>query len=222
VIHSIDLRRKYFIDPLTVAISAIVNQIIKDWPDMPRIISSVDQVRTFAGGLVCGAWFQENEELLKYANNQPLAEIISCLGDGHQGIWNIMAGIKEKESRREVLDWYHLMENMHKVGGSEQRLKQVRKELWEGNIEGAKKAFSDWENPPKEVLNFLIYLDGHKGRIPNYQLDQKAGLCIGSGEVESTIKRIGRRIKISGAQWDIKNLSNVLKQRCAYINNDIA
>jgi hypothetical protein len=50
-------------------------------------------------GSVCGAWFQDNEELLKYANNQPLAEIISCLGDGHQGIWNIMAGIKEKESR---------------------------------------------------------------------------------------------------------------------------
>jgi hypothetical protein len=173
-------------------------------------------------GSVCGAWFQENEELLKYANNQPLAEIISCLGDGHQGIWNIMAGIKEKESRREVLDWYHLMENMHKVGGSEQRLKQVRKELWEGNIEGAKEAFSDWENPPKEVLNFLLYVEGHRGRIPNYKLDQEAGLCIGSGEVESTIKRIGRRIKISGAQWDMKNLSNVLKQRCAYMNNDIA
>jgi hypothetical protein len=68
----------------------------------------------------------------------------------------------------------------------------------------------------------VIYLDGHKRRIPNYQSDQEAGLCIGSGEVESTIKRIGRRIKISGAQWDIKNLSNVLKQRCAYMNNDIA
>jgi hypothetical protein len=49
---SVDLRRKYFIDPLTVAISAIINQIIKDWPDTPRIIGSVDQVRTFAGGLL--------------------------------------------------------------------------------------------------------------------------------------------------------------------------
>jgi hypothetical protein len=48
----LDLRRKYFIDPLTVTISAIINQIIKDWPDIPRIVSSVDQARTFAGGLL--------------------------------------------------------------------------------------------------------------------------------------------------------------------------
>ena len=32
---------------------------------------------------MCGAWFQENEHLLKYANNQPLAERVTCVGDGH-------------------------------------------------------------------------------------------------------------------------------------------
>ena len=37
--------------------------------------------------------------------------------------------------------------------------------------------------------------------ILDYQSDQEQGLCIGSGSVESTIKRIGVRIKISGAQW---------------------
>jgi hypothetical protein len=81
-----------------------------------------------------------------------------------------MAGIGEIEGRREVLDWYHLMKNMHKIGGSEQRLKQVKAELWKGNIEEEKEAFSDWIDPPKEVINFLIYLDDHKNRIPNYQL----------------------------------------------------
>jgi hypothetical protein len=169
-------------------------------------------------GSVCGAWFQENEELLKYANSQPLAPVVSCLGDGHKGIWNIMAGIKEPEGRREVLDWYHLMENLHKVGGSEQRLKQVRAELWQGNIERAKMAFDDWENPPEQVGNFLDYLEDHKNRIPNYKSDQEKRLCIGSGAVESTIKRISARVKISGAQWNINNLSNVLKQRCEYLN----
>jgi hypothetical protein len=168
---------------------------------------------------MCGAWFQENDELLKYANSQPLAKPISCLGDGHPGIWNIMGGIQKAEERREVLDWYHLMENLHKVGGSLQRLKEVRALLWQGNIEEAKKAFSDWLNPPKEVVNFLEYLEEHKRRIPNYQLDQEKGLCIGSGAVESTIKRIGARIKITGAQWNVENLSNVLKQRCTYLNS---
>lgn len=168
---------------------------------------------------MCGAWFQENDELLKYANTQPLAKPISCLGDGHPGIWNIMRGIQKAEERREVLDWYHLMENLHKVGGSLQRLKEVRALLWQGNIVEAKNAFSDWLNPPKEVKNFLEYLEDHKRRIPNYQLDQEKGLCIGSGAVESTIKRIGARIKITGAQWNVENLSNVLKQRCAYLNS---
>ena len=168
---------------------------------------------------MCGAWFQENDELLKYANSQLLAKPISCLGDGHPGIWNIMHEIQKAEERREVLDWYHLMENLHKVGGSLQRLKEVRALLWQGNIVEAKNAFSDWLNPPKEVENFLEYLEDHKRRIPNYQLDQEKGLCIGSGAVESTIKRIGARIKITGAQWNVKNLSNVLKQRCAYLNS---
>jgi hypothetical protein len=171
---------------------------------------------------MCGAWFQENDKLLQYANSQPLARPISCLGDGHPGIWNIMKGIREPDGRREVLDWYHLMENLHKIGGSLQILSQVRALLWQGNVAEAKNAFSDWVNPPKEVENFLEYLEDHKRRIPNYQLDQKQGLCIGSGAVESTIKRISARIKISGAQWNIKNLSNVLKQRCAYLNGYVA
>jgi hypothetical protein len=171
---------------------------------------------------MCGAWFQENDELLKYANSQPLAKPVSCIGDGHPGIWNIMEEIRDPEGRREVLDWYHLMENLHKIGGSFQRPNQVRALLWQGNVAEAKNAFSDWVNPPKEVENFLEYLEKHKKRIPNYQLDQEQGLCIGSGAVESTIKRIGARIKISGAQWNMKNLSNVLKQRCAYLNGYVA
>nr|MDG3495202.1 ISKra4 family transposase [Pseudanabaena catenata USMAC16] len=45
---------------------------------------------------------------------------------------------------------------------------------------------------------------------------------IGSGAVESTIKQIGRRIKISGAQWKRDNLPQVLKHRCAYLNLNLA
>ena len=44
------------------------------------------------------------------------------------------------------------------------------------------------------------------------------GLTIGSGSVESSIKQIGRRIKISGAQWKKENVAQVLKHRCSYLN----
>ena len=68
------------------------------------------------------------------------------------------------------------------------------------------------------MVNFLKYLAQHQERIPDYQSDQQQGLCIGSGSVESTLKRIGVRIKISGGQWKAENVGRVLKQRCAYLN----
>ena len=47
------------------------------------------------------------------------------------------------------------------------------------------------------------------------------GIEIGSGAVESLIKQIGARIKIVGAQWNEKNVPQILRLRCAYLNNDI-
>ncbi len=54
--------------------------------------------------------------------------------------------------------------------------------------------------------------------MPEYGYLQKQGLTIGSGGVESTIKQIGRRLKISGSQWNKSNVAQVLKHRCAYLN----
>ena len=58
----------------------------------------------------------------------------------------------------------------------------------------------------------------HRHRIVNYSYYQAEGISIGSGEVESAIKQIGRRVKISGAQWSQNNVSQVLLHRCAYLN----
>lgn len=171
-------------------------------------------------GQVCAGFFQANQELVDWTNGQPLAEVITCLGDGHDGIWNIMAQIGNSESKREVLDWYHLKENLYKIGGSNARLKQVENYLWSGEIELALAKFEGCEG--KEVKNFSAYLNKHRQRIPNYKLYQELGICIGSGAVESTIKRIGLRMKISGAQWKSENVPQYLKLRCAYLNQEIA
>ena len=162
------------------------------------------------------AFFQENDKLLASVNAQPLADPVTCLGDGHPGVWNLMADIATASQRREILDWYHLKENLHKVGGSNKRLRDVEISLWRGKIDAAIAAFADWDNPL--VTNFLAYLERHRLRIPDYQAFQTQGITIGSGAVESTIKQISRRIKISGAQWKRDNLPQVLKHRCAYLN----
>ena len=60
----------------------------------------------------------DNGRLIDWTNQQPLASPVACLGDGHDGIWNIIGHISIPEHRREILDWYHLVENLHKVGGS--------------------------------------------------------------------------------------------------------
>jgi len=43
-----------------------------------------------------------------------------------------------------------------------------------------------------------------------------------SGAVESTVKQIDRRTKISGAQWKEENVPQVLAHRCAYLNGLIS
>ncbi|MEG5239823.1 ISKra4 family transposase, partial [Microcoleus sp. A6-C6] len=45
---------------------------------------------------------------------------------------------------------------------------------------------------------------------------------IGSGTVESIIKRIGFRVKISGAQWNIESVPSILSLRCAYLNGQLS
>jgi hypothetical protein len=71
------------------------------------------------------ASFGDTTELIAWVNRQPSARVVTCLGDGHDGIWNVIAQLVPECQRREILDWFHLMENLHKVGGSIKRLKQA-------------------------------------------------------------------------------------------------
>jgi hypothetical protein len=166
------------------------------------------------------AFFQNNQSLVEWANQQPLSQNVSCLGDGHDGVWNIVEQIGEKHQRREILDWYHLMENLHKVGGSNQRLRQAKKNLWQGLVDDTISVFNDLKKKPAK--NFQNYLRKHRSRIPDYQLYQELGICIGSGSVESWIKQIGSRMKIVGAQWNPDNVSQMLRLRCTYLNKQIS
>ncbi|OYQ65173.1 hypothetical protein B9G53_08765 [Pseudanabaena sp. SR411] len=96
------------------------------------------------------------------------------------------------------------------------RLKNAEQFLWDGDVEAAIALFEGCKF--KRVVNFVSYLRKHCLRIPEYSYFHQLGLTIGSGAVESSIKQIGRRIKISGAQWNQKNVPQVLKHRCAYLN----
>lgn len=162
------------------------------------------------------AFFQDNTGLVQWVKQQPLGNPLVSLGDGHDGVWNLFAEIGQKNQRREILDWYHLMENLEKVGGSSARRTRVKALLWSGQVDEALLEFDDWNHP--RVENFKAYLTKHRHRIVNYGYYQAEGISIGSGNVESTIKQISARIKLSGAQWKAANVPQVLKHRCAYLN----
>ena len=99
------------------------------------------------------------------------------------------------------------------------RLKKAKNFLWQGLVDDAIALFDDLKK--KQARNFQNYLRKHRFRIPDYQLYQELGICIGSGSVESRIKQIGSRIKIVGAQWNPNNVSQMLRLRCAYLNRHI-
>lgn len=172
-------------------------------------------------GIYYGATFQDNLTLLDWVNSQPLCNSPICLGDGHDGVWKLFSEVGTTGQRIEILDWYHLNENLYKVGGSFQRLREAESFLWQGQLDSAKALFEGCKLD--QARKFCNYLEHHRQRIVNYAYLQAEGICsIGSGAVESSIKQIDRRLKISGAQWKPENVPQVLLLRCAYLNGQLA
>jgi len=171
-------------------------------------------------GIYYGAFFQDNLSLIDWVNSQRLLYPLVCLGDGHDGVWNLFQEIGNAEQRQEILDWYHLKENLYKVGGSIKRLKAAETFLWYGEVQSASDLFVNLTKKPAQ--NFINYLKKHSERIVNYQYFSTIGLCsIGSGAVESAVKQIGKRLKISGAQWKSENVAKMLQLRSAYLNGQL-
>lgn len=103
------------------------------------------------------------------------------------------------------------------MGGSLKRLKKAESLLWQGEIDAVIDLFSDCKS--KQAGNLIAYLNKHRLRIVNYAYFQAEQLCsIGSGAVESGVKQIDRRLKISGAQWRLEGVNQILGLRCAYLN----
>ena len=167
----------------------------------------------------CSAWFKDNPALLRWTQTLVWASLVYCLGDGHCGVWSLfaqMTGIKERE---EILDWFHLKENLHKVGGSLKRLHQAEALLWKGQVDEAIALFEGLQKD--QARKFRNYLAEHRERLPNYDYYQREGIPIGSGSVESLVKQIDQRLKITGASWKPERVPQMLALRCAYINREL-
>jgi hypothetical protein len=64
-----------------------------------------------------------------------------------------------------------------------------------------------------------IWRSTDAGLLTAEELSREKVCSIGSGAVESAVKQIDRRLKISGSQWLMENVNQMLKLRCAYLND---
>jgi len=124
---------------------------------------------------VRGAWLDNNPALLEWLNDQSFSAVVTCLGDGHDGIWNLFDQMQGAVERREILDWYHLMENLEKVGGSLKRLAQARSLLWQGKVDETLALFETCQH--HQAHCFCQYLRKHRHRIVNYAYLQAEGIA---------------------------------------------
>jgi riboflavin synthase alpha subunit len=122
--------------------------------------------------------------------------------------------------RREILDWFHLKENLYTIQGSLHLLERVESHLWKGHVDAIIAEFEGCT--AMHVQNFKAYLQTHRHRILNSNYLTAEGISIGSDKVEASIKQMGRRIKISGAQWKRENVTQVLRYRAAYLKRLLA
>jgi hypothetical protein len=182
----------------------------REWKDYKAV--------TLSDG-TCEGFFQQAEQLQAWSEQQPLSPIFTCLGDGHDGVWRLTTnfGGSLVSIRREVLDWFHLVENLHKVQMLSSMRKWLEHLLWYGAVESALRFLSPIKQHQSQC--FQNYLRKHRQRLPDYHLYQQLGLPIGSGKVESTIKQIGFRVKLAGASWSQRNVPKILRLRTAFLNN---
>lgn len=139
-------------------------------------------------GVYLGAFFQDNQALIDWLNSQQLLNPLFCIGDGHPGIWNLFQEIGQLEQRQEILDWYHLQENLAKVNLPSNQFQQIQSLLWSGQVNAALKILRTFKM--SAAINFSNYLKRHKQRIINYALYQQESMSsIGSGTIESGIKQ---------------------------------
>lgn len=162
------------------------------------------------------AWYKDPVALCTWVKTLPLASTVYLLDDRRRGIWSLFAQMAFSGLTDEILDGYHLKENLYKVEAPQEVIAIFSAHLWEGQWQAALTQLTELNND--SAKRFSAYLSAHVGRIPNYRFYPMEGLPIGSGPVESWVKQIDARLQITGAQWNEETLPQMLKRRCAYLN----
>lgn len=153
---------------------------------------------------------------------------IALLGDGADWLWNAME--KCFPQGRQVLDYFHCAEHVHKVAKLQYGETLAAQQWTESTITrlfmdqtgvvigGLKRMAPSSTETVKEISKLVNYLANHRQRL-GYNECRETGMPIGSGGIESANKHICHvRLKRSGAWWLEVNGNAMLRLRCAIFN----
>lgn len=154
---------------------------------------------------------------------------IALVGDGAPWIWNHLK--KVFPSGKEILDYYHCSEHIHKLAEFQYPKDEDRQSLWiestmarihQGEVEaviwGLQRMTPASDESAKEIKKLIVYLENNQHRI-DYSSAKKGGYPRGSGGIESANKFICHvRLKRSGAWWYVINGNAMLRLRCSIYN----
>lgn len=162
-------------------------------------------------------------------------EVIS-LADGAAWIWERLPHFALPGSRaREILDFYHAAENVAKAvravwgegtAAARQQFEQLRRWLRAGEVAAVLERLRTWQarvdgEALRQVTNVLQYLKTHRHRMGYLEL-KLARYHIGSGQVESSCKHVGLRLKRPGANWSEAGVTAMLALLGWYWSDDTA
>jgi len=186
------------------------------------------------------SWHQvQNEEQLGEALKQlkeagliPEEQVRLCVVcDGAEWIGKHVQAVFPQA--RQVLDYYHCAQYLHRVakahyGTSVQAVEWVEAtmtRLYLGQVNrvlgGLKRMQAQSDEAAKAIANCWDYLHEHRGRTA-YRTLRQGGYPLGSGGIESSNKFICHvRLKRSGAWWYEANSNHLLALRCAKYNGTL-
>jgi len=157
-----------------------------------------------------------------------LAQELIFLGDGAEWIWNLVQ--EHYPEAVQIVDWFHATEYIAPVANTafsdqdkrEAWVKQVRADLWEGELDAVIAAFAHFvphKQAGETAKKAKTYFTNNRHRM-DYPTYRAKGYQIGSGTIESACKQIvTQRLKVAGAIWDLDNGVQTAKARGALLSN---
>ena len=186
------------------------------------------------------SWHQvQTEEQLGEALKQvkeagviPEEQVRLCVVcDGAEWIWKHVQALFPHA--RQVLDYYHCAEYLHKMAKAQygtslqaqEWVEATMTRLYMGKVgvvlAGLKRMRPTSDEAAKAIANCWGHLHEHRGRT-HYHTLRRGGYPLGSGGIESSNKFICHvRLKRSGAWWYEENSNQMLALRCAKYNGTL-